>query len=236
MSIIYKTTNLTNGKIYVGQHYTSADDGYLGSGPTLKKVIKEIGKENFKRKVLEYCDSKDLDNRERYWISELSANNPEIGYNKTVGGQIGWNSGIPLSQNQKLKISKTRIKLNISSGKNNPMYGVSLYGELNGMYNKCHSEESKKKMRELKIGYKRTEESKKKQSKSNMGKNNPNFGNHKIAGEKHFNNKYIYTLENGENYWEYFTKKERDCITHTFKRKQSNNINYKRIEIQRNKK
>ena len=51
--IIYKTTNLINGKIYVGLHSTdNVDDGYLGSGWVLKSAIKKYGRENFKREVL----------------------------------------------------------------------------------------------------------------------------------------------------------------------------------------
>lgn len=51
--IIYKTTNLINGKIYVGLHSTdNIDDGYLGSGWVLKSAIKKYGRENFKREVL----------------------------------------------------------------------------------------------------------------------------------------------------------------------------------------
>ena len=51
--IIYKTTNLINGKIYVGMHSTdNLNDGYLGSGWILKQAIKKYGKENFKREVL----------------------------------------------------------------------------------------------------------------------------------------------------------------------------------------
>ena len=233
MSIIYKTTNLVNGMIYVGQHYTSANDGYLGSGPFFKTIIKKFGKENFIRETLEHCERKDLNKIEKYWISELSANNPDIGYNKTIGGQGGLKAGLTMSENQKLKISETRIKLGSAKGKNNPMYGVSLCGELNGMFHKHHSIETKLKMSQLKMGYKRTEQSKKKQSESNMGKNNPNYGNHKIAGENHFNNRYIYTLENGENYWKFFTKKERDSAMHSFTRKKSDNIIYKGIKIQR---
>lgn len=47
MSIIYKTTNLINGKIYIGQHYTSADDGYLGSGKILNLAIDKYGIESY---------------------------------------------------------------------------------------------------------------------------------------------------------------------------------------------
>lgn len=51
--IIYKTTNLINGKIYVGLHSTdNVDDNYLGSGWILKSAIKKYGRENFKREVL----------------------------------------------------------------------------------------------------------------------------------------------------------------------------------------
>ena len=51
--IIYKTTNLINGKIYVGMHSTdNLNDGYLGSGWILKQAIKKYGKENFKGEVL----------------------------------------------------------------------------------------------------------------------------------------------------------------------------------------
>lgn len=42
MGIIYKTTNLITGKCYIGQHYTDADDGYLGSGILILLSIKKI--------------------------------------------------------------------------------------------------------------------------------------------------------------------------------------------------
>lgn len=51
--IIYKTTNLINGKIYVGMHSTdNLEDRYLGSGWVLKHAIKKYGRENFKREIL----------------------------------------------------------------------------------------------------------------------------------------------------------------------------------------
>ena len=51
--IIYKTTNLLNGKIYVGLHSTdNLNDRYMGSGWVLKYAIKKHGRENFKREIL----------------------------------------------------------------------------------------------------------------------------------------------------------------------------------------
>lgn len=66
---IYKTINLINGKIYIGQHIAKEFEAekYLGSGILLHKAVKKYGKENFKVILLESCDSKEqLDDRERY--------------------------------------------------------------------------------------------------------------------------------------------------------------------------
>lgn len=51
--IIYKITNLLNGRFYVGMHTGYPDDGYFGSGKRLKAEIKKYGKENFKKEILE---------------------------------------------------------------------------------------------------------------------------------------------------------------------------------------
>lgn len=62
--IVYKTTNIINGKIYVGVHRTNPDifDGYIGCGVSYKdkkknikgfpKAVLKYGYENFKRETL----------------------------------------------------------------------------------------------------------------------------------------------------------------------------------------
>ena len=62
--IVYKTTNLINGKIYVGVHRTNPDifDGYIGCGVSKKDqkrkvkgfptAVQKYGYENFKRETL----------------------------------------------------------------------------------------------------------------------------------------------------------------------------------------
>ena len=48
--IIYKTTNLINNNIYIGQHATEdINDNYLGSGVALLSDIKKYGKDNFNK-------------------------------------------------------------------------------------------------------------------------------------------------------------------------------------------
>ena len=57
-NIVYKTTNLLNGRFYVGVHKTSNPevfDGYFGSNKLLKAAIKKYGRENFIRETLINC-------------------------------------------------------------------------------------------------------------------------------------------------------------------------------------
>jgi group I intron endonuclease len=85
--IIYKTTNIINGKYYIGKDEKNCSK-YLGSGKILKLAIKKYGRDNFKKKVLEVCKNRvELNKREKYWINKLDATN--TGYNIAEGGTGG---------------------------------------------------------------------------------------------------------------------------------------------------
>ena len=88
--IIYKTTNLLNGRFYIGMHITSnLDDGYLGSGRRIKAEIKKYGRENFKRVVLEELHSKEaLVQRESELVTEELREDP-LCLNLKNGGEGG---------------------------------------------------------------------------------------------------------------------------------------------------
>jgi hypothetical protein len=88
---IYKTTNLKNGKFYVGMHSThNLNDGYLGSGLRLRRSIRRNGPENFKLEYLEFFDTReDLINKEKELVNEDLLKDPMC-LNIRAGGTGGW--------------------------------------------------------------------------------------------------------------------------------------------------
>ena len=56
---IYITTNLVNGRKYLGQCSKLNDQKYLGSGKYIKKAIKKYGRSNFSREIVMYAFSKE---------------------------------------------------------------------------------------------------------------------------------------------------------------------------------
>jgi group I intron endonuclease len=103
--IIYKTTNLINGKIYIGKDKHN-NDKYLGSGKILKQAIVKYGKDNFVKEVIEECENeKTWLEREVYWINYF--NSIKEGYNIALGG----NGGDTISNNpQKKEIYERKRK------------------------------------------------------------------------------------------------------------------------------
>jgi group I intron endonuclease len=98
--IIYKTTNLINGKFYVGQDSKNNPE-YLGSGTLLKRAIKKHGRNNFIKETLDVCSTQEeLNEREKYWIKETKAQ--ELGYNIAEGGT----GGNTYSEETKQKVSQ----------------------------------------------------------------------------------------------------------------------------------
>ena len=101
---IYETTNLINSKKYRGIHKTkNINDNYIGSGMAFTYAVKKYGKENFKREILEYCNSYDeLLEKEKIYVNEEWVKD-RANYNAKTGGQ---SAGI-LSEESKNKISDT---------------------------------------------------------------------------------------------------------------------------------
>ena len=89
---IYKTTNLINGKTYIGKHSSQniETDNYLGSGKILKKAIKKYGRENFIRQILYQFDSQNQALQKQIQIVDQQFVKQEDTYNITCGGYGSW--------------------------------------------------------------------------------------------------------------------------------------------------
>ena len=180
---IYMTTNLINGKKYIGQKKSSKflKEKYLGSGSLLRKAISKYGKENFSVEMICSCESKEeLDEMEIYYIKLYNAQTDTTFYNLCPGGESGL-GGPKFKGHAHTEESKRKI----SEGNR---------GLKNAFYGKHHTEECKKHMSDMaknrppvsqetrdklsKVhkGVKFTEEHKRKISESQKGENGNNYG------------------------------------------------------------
>lgn len=155
---IYKTTNLLNGKFYIGKRVYRAkdDDWYLGSGIYLNRAIKKYGRINFKKEIIEWCNDKNhLCEREKFWIIEFKAR--ELGYNLSEGVE-GGNVGVDAYN----KISKKS-----KSVKKPKEFGEKISKALKG---KSKSKDHIEKVRLALIGKKRSLETITQMSKTTKAK------------------------------------------------------------------
>jgi group I intron endonuclease len=106
---IYKITNLTNGKIYVGQavshilnhkkyrpygyegrfrcHISEAFSSKKNQSHYLNNAIRKYGANDFVVELIECCEIENADERETYYIKELNSLYPN-GYNLKNGGNV----------------------------------------------------------------------------------------------------------------------------------------------------
>ena len=206
MNFIYLTTNLENGKQYVGSHSGSENDSYLGSGKIILSSIKKYGREKFKRKILEECDPSVNLFLETKYIKEYNTLVPN-GYNILEnGGHINYTYeikeklrkkklGRKLSEETKQKMSLSRkgkkkgpmseeTKRKISKAKKGIKTwnaGKALSKTHKENISKSHtgkilSEETKNKMSKFQKGRIKSISERMNISKSKMGVNNPMYG------------------------------------------------------------
>lgn len=118
---IYKTTNLCNGKIYIGKKQSDRflGEAYLGSGIRLNAAINKYGIKNFKVELLDTAiNLTELNNKEIYYIDKYKSRDLNIGYNIAPGGDGGITWGKPENHPS---IGTNR------SGENNPVFNKKCY-------------------------------------------------------------------------------------------------------------
>jgi group I intron endonuclease len=169
--IIYKATNLINGKVYIGQTVCKLYNRRSQHKSQALRVkhrsyfynsIRRFGWDNFKWEAIDTAKCLDeLNGKEEYWIAHYKATNPKYGYNIYKGGN---NKRMPQRAKDQIRKSNTgRIFSKehckrISESKK----GVSV-----------HTHESRKAMSEKMKGRVFTEEHRKNKSIAQLGQRNP---------------------------------------------------------------
>lgn len=133
--VIYKITNLVNGKVYIGK---TADmerrraEHFKKRRHFVGKAIAKYGDANFSVETIvsDVSEENELNRLEMFWIEQYQSHDDRYGYNLTHGGEGG-------RFNEKMKAQR--------SGKNSWMYG------------KKHTKEAREKMSKARTGRKPTE-------------------------------------------------------------------------------
>ena len=110
---IYITTNLVNGKRYLGQKiFDRKWKEYIGSGSAFKFAVTKYGKENFSKNIVCICYSADELNAIEYELSILfDVVESDNWYNLVYGG--GTTTGMIVSEETRIKQSESRRKNSI---------------------------------------------------------------------------------------------------------------------------
>ena len=154
---IYITTNLINGKRYIGRccmqtTRVNSWKNYLGSGIALENAIKKYGKENFKRDIISFAYSnEELNLQEMKLIKFLNAVEDENYYN--LSDKYYYNAWDLANEDKKEQIRKkmreNSIWRNLDSDelqKRKENLHYKYLGENNPFYNKKHTSETKEKI------------------------------------------------------------------------------------------
>lgn len=132
IGFVYKWTDASNGKWYIGSHTGHPKDGYIGGGHFFNKAYKKR-KDSFSREILYFGhDHREL---EEFILEELNAMDNPMSYNLTNN----WKGVTRHTEETKRKISEskkgntffseeTRKKLSeAKQGEKHPQYGKQGY-------------------------------------------------------------------------------------------------------------
>ena len=162
--VIYKITNLLDGKVYVGQTVQKLNERLYQHVQCKKTAIgcaiNKYGWENFKAEIIEECPREMLNEREKFWIKFYDCMAPK-GYNLTSGGDSDFT--VSDETREKLRVAG---EVKILSEETRAKIGAAQIGHE-------VTPETRAKISAAKKGIPKTEEHKAKLSVANKGKKTP---------------------------------------------------------------
>lgn len=151
---IYITTNMINGKRYIGQRKFSRKwQSYLGSGVIVKQAFNKYGRENFRRDIVAIgYTSEQLNDLEVEWIKNYNAYKSDDFYNIADGGKSG--NTFAGKTEEEMAVIKNKIRIANTGRKVSEKTKAKIakankgrfVGELHCMYGKALSEDVKMKI------------------------------------------------------------------------------------------
>lgn len=185
--IIYKITNLINGRVYIGQTVTSLARRWSQHSTSKKNspmynAFRKYGAENFAiETICTALSPEHLNELEQYFIKEYNSLIPN-GYNLTSGGD----SAFTRSEHTK-KLQSKAMKGHSVSQETRDKIAATLTGRVGNRLGASHTEETKKLISEKQKGRKLSAETRAKQSAAH-------------SGAKAYNSKKVLCVENGVVY------------------------------------
>lgn len=201
LCIVYRITNLIDGKVYVGQSRMSLAKRMTSHRFDSRRVrsalyhaIRKHGWENFKAEVIEsnIC-LPSIDEREKFWISELNSLVPN-GYNLELGGRS--QKSVSDETRRKMALAKAGKKRDPMSEETKRRIGIANKGRVpaphviraavaamadrpNPFLGKHHTDQTKAILSIKNTGRKtHTDERRAQMSRLRRGASNPFYGKH----------------------------------------------------------
>lgn len=181
---IYETTNLINGKKYIGRHKSAKfTESYKGSGTIIGRAFKKYGWNNFSVRMLCPCFSEEeLNAEEEFIIDFFDCVASDQYYNQFPGGHGGFPAG-EFSPNYGKKQSAETIAKRVEKLKGRAFSVESRAKISESLTGVKHTPERIKKAADARRGkpsnfkgHRMSDESRKKISESLSGSNHPLYG------------------------------------------------------------